>query len=116
MPLSGALMPMSGRTLILPRVGSTDYEKNAGRRYVVAEEAFLAAVRADRGRSALTALADEVAAEAKAWNAAAYQYYLNSKSARRSVLDQLAERAEVLANLWSDIAGAFHGQVPAHGG
>ena len=93
------------------RVDSTSNEDRAERRYAEAEDAFLAAIRADRDRIALSVLADKVAAEAKAWNAAAYREYHVSQDARRSALDHLTERTELLANLWSDIAGAFHGQA-----
>lgn len=44
-------------------------DEDAACRYEDAEEAFLAAIRADHDRAALTALADNVATRAKAWNA-----------------------------------------------
>ena len=91
-------------------------EQSAERRYERAEETFLAALRADRDRATLTALADEVAVEAKAWNAAAYRQYHASQNTCRNALDSLTERTEVLEQIWFDIAGAFHGRPALHDG
>ncbi|GAB3243382.1 hypothetical protein [Nocardioides dilutus] len=93
----------------------TDHEA-AATRYEDAETAFLAAVRADGDRTTLTALADAVAAKAKAWNEAAYAVYHASSGDERDSLDQVTERTEVLANLWFDIAEAFHGREALHDG
>ena len=85
-------------------------ERDAARRYEKAEEAFLAAIRTGDGRAALTALADDVAAQAEAWNATAYAAYHASEREQRAALDQVTERTELLQQLWLDIAGAFHGR------
>jgi hypothetical protein len=101
---------VSGGAHILRNVQSAKDEKDAARHYEEAEEAFLAAIRTGDGRAALTALADDVAAQAKAWNAAAYAVYHASEGEQRSALDHVTERTEVLQQLWLDIAGAFHGR------
>ena len=111
-----SLVRVSGRAHILRNVQSAKDEKDAARRYEEAEEAFLAAIRTGDGRGALIALADDVAAQAEAWNAAADAAYHASESEQRSALDQLTERTEVLQQLWLDIAGAFHGRAALRDG
>jgi hypothetical protein len=94
---------------------TTDEEAAAGH-YEDAERAFLAAIRTDLDRAVLTALADSLAAEAKAWNAAAYTAYHASSADEREALDQVTERTEVLEKLWFDIVEAFHGRETLHDG
>jgi hypothetical protein len=83
-----SLVRVSGGAHILRNVQSAKEEKDAARHYEEAEEAFLAAIRTGDGRAALTALADDVAAQAKAWNAAAYAAYHVSDGEQRSALDR----------------------------
>jgi hypothetical protein len=101
---------------ILRDVDQRTDEEAAARQYEDAEEAFLAAVRTLRDRADLTALADSVAVQAKAWNAAAYLAYHASSGDEKKALDHITERTEVLENLWFDIAGAFHGREALHDG
>ena len=97
-------------------VKSAKGEKDAARRYEQAEEAFLAAIRTGAGRAVLTALADDVAAQAEAWNATPYAAYHASEGEQRAALDQVTEGTEVLQQLWLDIAGAFHGRPALRNG
>jgi Lon protease-like protein len=97
-------------------VDQTTDEEAAARRYEVAEEAFLAAIRTGRDRAVLTALCDSLAAQSKAWNAAAYMAYHASSGDEKEALDRITERTEVLENLWFDIAKAFHGREALHDG
>lgn len=109
-------MPMSGRGHILRYVDPTTDQEAAAKRYEDAEAAFLEGVRTGRDRATLAALADAVAALAKAWNAVAYASYHASSGDERDSLNHVTERTEVLDNLWFDIAGAFHGRGALHDG
>jgi hypothetical protein len=80
-------------------------------RYDSAEAAYLDRVREGRA-SELSASATAVAEAAKAWQNAAYARYFETKaelgeSSGAAVQDEIsAEKAELLAELWSDIADA----------
>jgi len=92
-------------------------EEEGSRRYEAAEEAFLAAIRAEESaREVMTTLADQVATTAKAWNASAYAEYHAAQGDRRDELDCLTEKTELLEYLWYDIAGAFHGRAAVRDG
>lgn len=112
------LVPLraANRRRILRYVGSTTDQEVAASRYEDAEEAFLAGVRAGADRASLRALADAVAAQAKAWNWTAYAVYHASSGDQKKRLEYVTERTEVLENLWFDIAKAFHGRDAARAG
>ena len=80
-------------------------------RYDSSEAAYLDRVRQSR-YSELTEAANAVAEAAKAWQTAAYATYFETKSQQgestgAAVQDEIsAEKAELLAELWSDIADA----------
>jgi hypothetical protein len=97
-------------------VNSTTDEAAAAARYEDAEETFLQGVRMGRDRAHLTALADAVAEQAKAWNTSAHTAYPASSSEEKVSLSRVTERTDVLENLWFDIAGAFHGRAALHDG
>ena len=79
--------------------------------YEAAEEAFLKAIRNERDRATLTDMADAVAVKATAWNSAEYAaLHAAMTDAERAERDCSTERTELLTNLWSDIARAFHGE------
>ena len=80
-------------------------------RYDSAEAAYLDRVREGRA-SELTESAIAAAEAAKAWETAAYARYFETKAklgetSGAAVHDEIsAEKAELLAELWSDIADA----------
>jgi len=78
---------------------SDDYER--------AEAEFLSAVRQEADRNRLAGTAREVATAASAFNAEAYRRLHVGDEDAWMPLDQLTERTEVLAELWSDLAGAY---------
>lgn len=92
------------------RVTSPDADESAAQ-YERAEVAYLDAVRLGRS-SDLAASAIAVADAANVWQAAAYARYFQTKAqlgenSGDAIQDEItAEKAEVLAELWSDIADA----------
>jgi hypothetical protein len=80
-------------------------------RYEKAEAAYLSALRADAPRVELASLAKAVAEAAAAVESAAWPEHFAAQKAGNDDLirdtDNLAERAEVVAELWRDIAGAY---------
>jgi hypothetical protein len=75
--------------------------------YERAEADFLSAVRQDADRNRVANAARQVATAAGAFNAEAYRKLHAQEEDAWMPLDQLTERTEVLAELWSDLAAAY---------
>ena len=75
--------------------------------YETAEAAFLTVVRAHGDRAALRQASQEVADAAHRYNEVAYKCFHVATGERRSELDLLTERTEVLSDLWFDVANAY---------
>lgn len=83
--------------------------------YDECEGAYLAVIREGGERPALVAAATAVAQAAHAWEASAWRAFFDQRerlgaSAREVIQREIeAEQAEVLAELWDDIAAAHRG-------
>lgn len=89
----------------------------AARTYDAAEHAYLLAVRdGEPDRQFLGTLATAVRDAAKAWESAAYKEFFSARDSgtvtgqRLVEMEILAEKGEVLAELWADIAAAHAGR------
>lgn len=85
--------------------------------YERAEQAYLAAVASGATPAELAAAARQVSETAQVWESAAYAVFFSEKGIRgeadRTVIEKEieAEKAELLRELWGDIASA-HGATP----
>lgn len=79
----------------------------ASANYDAAEAAFLTAVRSGTERGGLAAAARTVANAAKEFNSEAYRKLHAGEEDAWMPLDQLTERTEVLAELWTDLPSAY---------
>lgn len=92
-------------------VADRNHLDHLAQRYDERDEAYLRAVR--EGRLAeLRTLAQEAAEAARAWEAEAYRRYFAARKAEGPDHEDViglhigAEKAEVLAELWTDLAAA----------
>ena len=77
--------------------------------YELVEGTFMAAVRERFSHTQLALAAQNVAEAAARFNAEAYRKFHAGNEDAWMPLDQLTERTEVLAELWSDLANALSG-------
>lgn len=75
--------------------------------YEAAESDFLQAVRNRTPFPMVASAARSVADAASRFNTAAYKSLLAGEKGAWMPLDQLTERTEALAELWSDLAAAY---------
>lgn len=89
----------------------------SGKRYDAAEHAYLLAVQnGEDNPQLLGTLASAVRDAAKAWESAAYKEFFSARDGGKVTgqalveMEILAEKGEVLAELWEDIVAAYAGR------